>query len=260
MGATIALSRAIELAPGNANYYDLRGRCRLKLVENGTAETNTVDGALADFTKAIEIVPDFASACYDRGMLLKARMENEQATADFLTVVNHGGDLTLRGQACYNLGELKRQQGDPEQSASYFAQAFFYRGTVEAGRGETVQAIADFDKCIESKSDSPQAYHNRGILKEKSQDLTGALSDFSQAITLAPNFSDAYSDRGTVKAKGGDLAGALADFDQAIALNPNLVSAYINRAIARKQKGDAAGALADQNKAVQLSSGRKNGP
>jgi tetratricopeptide (TPR) repeat protein len=230
------------------------------MAEHGTVETKIIDGTLADFDRAIEIVPDFASAHYDRGMLLKARKEYGRATEDFLNVIRYGGDLTLNGQACYNLGELKKLQGDQKQSASYFAQAFFYRGTVEAARDENSQALADFDKSIEFDSSSAQTFYNRGLLKEKLQDLAGASHDFDKAIVLNPKYSEAYNNRGAMKARSGDLEGALADFHRAIELNTNSVSAYVNRAIARKQNGDVAGSMADQNQAIRLSSGRRNAP
>jgi tetratricopeptide (TPR) repeat protein len=257
-GAVAAFSKAIDLAPESPSAYNQRGHAEFLITQNGSTSNGSLESALADFNKAIALAPDFASAYYNRGMVMKVRGNVEGATADFTKVVGLNPELTLMGQAYYNLGLLKQQEGDKVQANSFFAGAFFCRGTVEANQGDTNGALADFSKSIEFKPDSFQSYYNRGILKDRIADAEGALADYNKAISLSPNDAGAYNNRGGVRAKNGDLNGALADFDRAIQLNPNFVSAYMNRAISKKKKGDLEGSLSDQNKALELSSKTQN--
>ena len=77
-----------------------------------------------------------------------------------------------------------------------YAEAYYNRGFVYAGRGEYKQAIADFDKAIALKPDLAEAYNNRGLAYAEKGDDDRAIADYDKAIALKPDYAKAYSNRG----------------------------------------------------------------
>ena len=62
-------------APRNPAAYNNRGNAR--------AENNDRDGAIADYTRAIELKPDYARAYYNRAVAKQEKGDATGAKADF---------------------------------------------------------------------------------------------------------------------------------------------------------------------------------
>jgi len=182
------------------------------------------NGAISDYTKAIELNPKFANAFYNRGCVKRKIGDYNGAISDYTKAI-----------------EL-----DPN-----FLDAYYNRGNVRFDNGDYNGAISDYTKAIELNPNLVDAYYNRGNVKYKIGDYNGAISDYTKAIELNPT-AFLYSNRGSVKYKIGDYDGAISDYTKAIELNPNLASVYYNRGIAKKMKGDIEGANADFTKAKML--------
>ena len=115
-------------------------------------------GAIADYTKAIEINPDDAVIYLIRGKA-KHELKNYQgAIADYTKAI-----------------EIK----------SDYAGAHFNRGITKASLKDHQGAIADWTKAIEIKPDLFAAYNNRGLARQYVMgDLEGACSDWRKAAEL----------------------------------------------------------------------------
>jgi hypothetical protein len=113
-------TKAIKLAPQNADYYVNRGDAYYDMEE--------YDLAIADYTKAIELDPENASARLysSRGVSYVLMGKYNLAIADFTKVI-----------------EL-----DPNNGASYIARGIAYRAN-----GQLDLAIADFTIAIELSTD-----------------------------------------------------------------------------------------------------------
>jgi tetratricopeptide (TPR) repeat protein len=203
-----------------AEVYSNRGDAKIR--------KGDLDGAIADYNKAIELKPDLAVAYYNRGTAKRAKGDLDGAIAD------------------YNKGiELK-----PD-----LAVAYYIRGAAKEIKGDIDGAIADCNKAIQLKPDFAKAYFNRGLAKQAKGDLDGAIKDYNEAIQLKPDLAEAYGDRGAAKGAKGDLDGAIADCNKAIQLKPDFAEAYFNRGLAKKAKGDIDGANSDHAKAIELKPG-----
>lgn len=113
------------------------------------------------------------------------------------------------------------------------AGAYLNRGNAYLIRGRDADALADFTRSIELKSEFAPSYYNRGSALLHLGRLEEALADFDRAIDLAPEFGAAYLQRGSVHLLFEQYERALNDFNRAIALNPRAGDAYYNRAQCR---------------------------
>ena len=136
-------------AQTTAREYNSRG--------NGRQAKGDLDGAIADFTKAIEINPDYAIAYNNRGQALRAKGDLAGAIADFSTAI----ELTPN-----------------------FAAAFANRGAAKRANHDLEGAIADCTKAIGLDPQSASAYSNRGYARKASGDTAGAAADLKKAAQL----------------------------------------------------------------------------
>jgi tetratricopeptide (TPR) repeat protein len=184
-------------------------------------------GAIADYTKAIELNPNKAQIYNNRGLAKDKLKDYNGAIADYSKAIELDPNYT---NAYNNRGVQKKMLKD-------------YNG-----------AIADYSKAIELDPNYTYAYNNRGVAKGNLKDYYGAIADYTKAIELNPNKADPYSNRGTAKEKLKDYYGAIADYTKAIEINPNYANAYYNRGLAKYYIGDNSGACQDARNAQKLGS------
>lgn len=132
----------------SANEYSQRGIARF--------EKNDLDGAIADFTKAIEMNGQNQEYCYYfRGMAHYRKGNADQAIIDLskaIAIKPHPRFYDDRGNLLAQQGELDRAITDLNKAiemAPQYAKAYGDRGIVRLMRGETTDADLDFRKCFE---------------------------------------------------------------------------------------------------------------
>lgn len=188
-----------------------------------------LDTALAGYTKAIELHPDYAWAYNNRGNVKDKRGDPEGALVDFTRAI-----------------EIDARHGT----------AFFNRGNVRSAQGDLDGALADYTAAIGIDPKDAQAFNNRGDVKERKGDLDGALADFDAAIDLDPRYVRAYDNRGVLRAEKGDTDGALADFTRVLELDPRHANAASGRGITKLRIRDFDGAIRDLSRALELDPNR----
>ena len=210
----------ISLKPQDADGLVKRGNAR-----GGNGDMN---GAIADYGRAIALDPKSARAYYNRGLAKRDKRDLDGALADFNKAI-----------------ELKPDDHD------------FYndRGIAKRVKDDVDGAIADYTKSIELDAKNAEfAYFNRALAKNAKNDRDGAIADYNKAIEINPKNANTYNNRGNLKKAKGDLDSAIKDFDKALELNPKLAITLRNRSEAKRAKGDAAGADADLKIASELDS------
>jgi len=209
----------IEMAPkpNDAEGFVTRGQAR--------GFNGDVNGAIGDFSRAIEFDPQATSAYYNRGIANLQKRNLDQA-----------------------INDLSRAIELSPNTADYYSD----RGIAKLRKRDYDGAIADFTRAIELDPKSALAYRNRALAKNIKKDADGALVDYNRAIELDPKNADAYKNRGNIKKSKGELDGAISDFTSAIGLNSNLAVAYKDRGEAKQAKGDMAGAKDDLKRAGEL--------
>lgn len=262
----------IEFRPESAEDYNKRGEARLA--------KNDLDGALADFKKALEIDPNLAAAGANcnrvdvarRALDIKLAEAHNQFALKFremgnldeaLVLVNRAIELYPGYAVAYNnRGLIKKEKKSPGEALIDFNKAieldanlkaaYVNRTGIKQDNGDFDDALADYNRAIELEPDSAMAYKRRGELKWKKGDADGALADLSKAIELNPKLGAAYLSRAHIKGVNGSLDEALADYNKAIELKPDSAMAHNNRGELKRKKGDIDGALADYSRAIEL--------
>jgi len=184
-----------------------------------------LDGAIADYDRAIQLDPKDAAIYNNRGLAKAEKGDLDAAIVDFNRAIQLNPKDAV---ACSNRGNAKRDKGDMDG------------------------AIADYNRAIRLDPKYAYAYYDRGLAKKQKSDLDGAIADYNRVIELDPKFAKAYCDRGVAKRRKGDLDGAISDYDRTVELDPKYAIAYYNRGNAKDEKGDLEGAIADYNRGIEL--------
>jgi len=128
--------------------------------------------------------------------------------------------------------------------------AFNNRGNEYEKRGHHDLAIADYNRCIELRTDFTLAYINRGNTYQKVDRYNMALEDYNRAIELNPNKDMAYNNRGFHYILMGHFDLAEEDIKKALNLSPNNIYALNSMAELFAARNDAREACLWLKKAI----------
>lgn len=236
-------TEALALAPNFAALYRDRGRVRFTLGNS--------DGAMADFTAAIENDPFDPDNHANRGYLRLLQYDFAGAGEDLRKGLfwqkQHPRSDYLLGLLAYATGRYtdavahidKAREGGFRTSETFItrARSLYYLGTFEAAAKEATEGLVAFPKQVDLIEIRARARLARRGLPE-------ALADAEVVAEAQPRFGRAYATRGAVKLAMKDIAAASGDADKAIELDPGLFDAYDLKADTLLASGDQAGARA----------------
>lgn len=143
---------AIEADPTMLDAYNDRGRKHRR--------EKQYDLAIADFTKAIELDPDFGAAYFNRGFtLFKKNRQYEKIIADNTKAIELGYELELS----YN-----------------------NRGYARLLSGDCVGAIEDFTRSLEKHPTYAMAHRNRAYCDRELGDVAKAIAGYQKSLEYEP--------------------------------------------------------------------------
>ncbi len=234
-----------------AEDYFLRGGAFLLL--------GNPQGALASYTQAIRLKPNFAEAYSNRQKINVWQGNYRQAIADGNRALqlkpNLGDAYLFRGVAHFKLGNLRGQLADFNKLVDlnpYFAEPYSYRSYAHYLLGNYSKALTDAEEAVKLDTQSSWAYAVRGLARSKLGQAEAAIDDGSSAIQYDPDAVEGWHVRALIYLNLKDYRNAIASTNQAIKLNPKFVDAYMTRAAARLRVRDRKGAIADLNQAIAL--------
>jgi len=185
LAASMSIAASDALAQTTARDYCNRGVARQK--------KGDLDGALADYSRAIELNAQDATAYNDRGLAKVAKGDLDGALADY--------DRAL---------EISPRNFEIRTN----------RGVVRQRKGDLDGALADYNGAIKLWRKYAPAYSNRARVLMAKNDLDSALANYNFALALNSKDPEAFYNRALIKAEKGDSDGATADFNQAVKLDP----------------------------------------
>jgi len=260
-GAIARFTKALEFVPdaeqGIAQDTDIGALYFYRGI--AYSDKGELDLAIADFTQALKIHPEFADAYYNRGIAYSEKRELDLTIADYTQALKIYPEFTAaynnRGSAYSDKGELDLAIADYTQALKIypkFTVAYINRGSTYSDKGELDLAITDFNLALKFNPESADAYNNRGIAYYKKGELDLAIADFKLALKFNPEYYEAYISRGVAYSDKGELEKAIADYTQALKFNPESADAYYNRGIVYSEKGELDKAITDFTQALKF--------
>jgi serine/threonine protein kinase/tetratricopeptide (TPR) repeat protein len=222
-------------------------------------EAKQYDKAIADYTEAIRLKPDYAEAYSGRAFVYTFVGKFDQAIADCNEAIRIKPDLAEAYKNRANPHNELKQYGDAIADCTEairlnpnYAEAYANRARSYVDLKQYDKAIADCDEAIRLKPELFQGYDNRASAYAFQGQWDKAVADLSEVIRLQPNLADAYLNRGYAYINLGQFDASIGDCTEAIRLNPNLALAYNNRGYARINLKLYDAAIADCTEAIRL--------
>jgi tetratricopeptide (TPR) repeat protein len=263
-------NQVLQQSPQDAAAYYLRGSAKVELgVREG--DTKLIRDGVADAREAIRFDTQRTAMYYLpylHGMKNLAIIENRKDHAEtaitiatqILGVNGISNDdkanlLFQRAQAEGWLTKTDQAIADFEEALRLVPTHFGARAALAelfAAVGKNEQALAAYNKVVESFPESPLSYNNRGMFLQRQGKYDEAVADFTRAVERDPNYSYSYTNRGFTLLQMDNAAAAQGDFTQSLKINPQQAFVYNLRGLSRLAQGDLTGAIQDQRAAVEM--------
>ncbi len=220
---------------------------------------NMLDKALPDFTKSLELLPNFVDALNNRGSLYRLQNQPRLAIGDYSKALAidsiHVKALSGRGNAYASLDILDSALADFNKAYRLnpgMATALGDRGSVFFRLGQFENAIEDCSRKIAIDSLNAGIYLNRGVAYSSLKKWQLAINDYSFYLKFHTDNPAVYEWRGVSYRSLGSYRPAIDDFTRGIKVSPAKTSLYINRAMAYQLAGMPKEAVGDIKMAQQL--------
>ncbi len=148
-------------------------------------DQNNIEAAIADFSAAINLMPDDATAYYERGVVYYIQAEYEKAFKDMTQVVSIRQDVPG---------------------------AYYLLGVVNNQLKQYADAVKQFDTYIKAQPDDYLGYAGRASAFVQQEQYQKALTDLNQAMKLQARDPNLYLQRGLVQQKLGDEQASADDY------------------------------------------------
>jgi len=205
-------SLAIDQNQNNADAYF--GRAMDFMVLQDLTE------ALNDFTRVIELRPDFILAYFNRAVVRSKLMEIETNNDNSTGIELQNSSLNIQTNANKSFQSTNNLYTTPKiESITPSSKIDETRRAVEYE-----QITRDYDKIIQINPDFVYAYYNRANLRCSMGDFRQALVDYNEAIKRNSEFAEAYYNRGIARLFLGDTSNGITDLSKAGELG--IVEAY----------------------------------
>ncbi|RMH74721.1 MAG: tetratricopeptide repeat protein [Cyanobacteria bacterium J007] len=204
-----------------------------------------IDGAIANYERAIAADRTFALPYINLGSLLRQKGQHERAIALLEKAVNLQPDLAA---AHYNLGNaLFDAERWSEAIAAYrgaiaaephHPQAYYNLGNALQHHGDSREAIAAYEQAIALQPDYGEAYNNLGNTLADEYEFDRAIAAYRAAIDRRANYLDPYINLGNVYQALNQTDAAIACYQNALQIDPNFTDAHVNLAMSLLVSGD----------------------
>jgi tetratricopeptide (TPR) repeat protein len=178
----------------------------------GEDDTAGYDQAIAEYTVALRIDPNDASAYNNRGFAYACKGDFDKAIADYTAALR------------INPNDVEALNG---------------RGNVHCVDGDINLAIEDFTAALRLDPNNAGTLSIRGHMytyRDERGDYDRAITDYNAALRIDPAYVYALCNRGEAYKHQGEIEKAIADFEAALRIDPDYTYAKKNLRKARRNK------------------------
>ena len=152
--------------------------------------------------------------------------ENKENYKDAIKYYRTADEIDAVASNLYRIAVCYSKMGDDDTAETYVERAIemdstditylWFRASLIYSRGQTEEAIREYDRILALEPELPDAYHQRGWCRYIIGDMDGGIEDMTTAIALAPDNSDSYQLRGSFYREAGNMELAETDFRKII--------------------------------------------
>ncbi|WP_083862885.1 TIGR03032 family protein [Calothrix sp. PCC 7507] len=223
------------------------------------AQQGELKAAVASFTKAIRLQPDYIAAYNQLGNALQGLGQIEGAIAAYQKLLTINPNVA---QAHCNLGSIWQMQGKTQEAiAAYqraiqlqpnFAVAYLNLGRLYANQQSWLEAKQCLQQAVRLQPESVAAYYNLGNVLGQIGQIEKAIACLHHALKHQPDFVDTWHSLGCLWMAQGDMDKAQTCFQQVVTLQPDYPQVHGNLGYVLQVQGQLTAALENYNHALEL--------
>lgn len=189
---------------------------------------SSYDEAIAYFTAAIAMDPNYSEYYNDRGNLYFKSNRLDNALNDYLKAIELSPPYS---EVWANLGQCYRLMGRMAEAIDAYSTSLdldLEQVSVLVARAQAFEmlekphaALADYSAALTLNPNQPLILANRAILHYDAERYREALADLDRAIALAPDTPDLYQNRAVAFTVLGRLEEAARDLQTYLQLSPH---------------------------------------
>jgi tetratricopeptide (TPR) repeat protein len=186
----VLYARTLELEPQSRIFLNLG---------QALANQGRFNEAIAQYSAALRIQPDFYRAHLNLGAALAAQGRMDAAMAQY--------------------SEALRIQPDSPEPHNNLGNALKRQGRIDA-------AMAEYAEALRIKPHYPEAHNNLGASLAAQGRIDEAIAQYIEAIRINPDFAEAHVNLGQALAGQGRIDEAMAQYSEALRIKPDFPQAW----------------------------------
>ncbi len=215
--------------------------------------------ALEDFNRAIQLVPEGATAYNNRGTVLLEIGATAEAVRDFdralVLAPNYAAAYTNRAAAHVKLGNHRAALSDYSRAIGLLQSdgaAFAGRGRVHLAQGRPHAALRDLGRALVAAPRFAPALRARAEAYLALERYKDAIDDLGRVLEIDRDNIEVVLLRGYAAIAARDIPAALRDFENAALLQPKSNAAIEARGFAEAKAERYEDALNDFSRAIEI--------
>ncbi len=217
------------------------------------------DEAIAQFTEALRLKPDYREAYLDLGIALADQGRFSEAIAQYTEALRLKPDYA---EAHLNLGNALRDQGRAGEAVSYYTEALRLKpdyaeahnnlGAALVAEGKTDEAMAQYTEALRLKPDYAEAHSNLGAALVEQGKVDEGIAEYTEALRLKPDYAEAHNNLAIVLSGQGNVAKAVAHYSEALRIRPDYAEAHLNLGVDLASQGRVEEAITQYTEALRI--------
>lgn len=208
-----------------------------------------LEGASADYVRALEVSPDFPDIRFMHGQVLESMDKPEDAIAEYRRATRCNPRYL---EAWISQAFCLLAAGRHDEAAAAFSEAVELRldkirvpaklGLDHLQTGDVQEAEIAFHEAFRSSPARFEEYYKTALDRLKAEDYEPALEELDHALELCPNFADLHNFRGVALCELERIDEGIEAFRESVSLNPKYQFPRLNLAFALLRAGEFKGA------------------